>query len=86
MKRALLGIGIPKDSIIVEARARHSTTNLRNAGRYMLSHGLVRGLVTPPGGGIGGSRVFDQTFYSPTRRCRRSTAAASASSATASAI
>jgi hypothetical protein len=63
MKRALVAMGVPEDGIIVEARARHSTTNLRNAGRFMLARGMKRALVTPPGGGVGGSRVFDQTFY-----------------------
>lgn len=63
MKRALLASGIPEDAIIVEARARHSTSNLRNAGRFMMAHGLSRALITPPGGGVAGSRVFDQTFY-----------------------
>jgi hypothetical protein len=63
MKRALVAMGIPEHDIVLEARARHSTTNLRNAGRFMLTHGLKRALVTPPGGGIAGSRVFDQAFY-----------------------
>ena len=47
-------MGIPDDRIIVDARARHSTTNLRNAGRYMLEHGLSRALVTTS---------FGQDFY-----------------------
>jgi hypothetical protein len=56
-------MGVAEDVILVEARARHSTTNLRNAGRYMIARGLARALVCAPGGGIGGSRVFDQAFY-----------------------
>jgi DUF218 domain-containing protein len=54
MKRELLGMGVPEERIIVDARARHSTTNLRNAGRYMLDHGLSRALVTTS---------FGQDFY-----------------------
>lgn len=60
MKPVLVGLGVPADAIIVDARARHSTTNLRNAGRFMLAHGLREALVTAPGGGIG---PFDQAFY-----------------------
>jgi hypothetical protein len=63
MKRALLAMGVDDDRVVVEARARHSTTNLRNAGRFMRAHGLTRGLVTTLGGGVGGSEVFDQDFY-----------------------
>ena len=51
------------DHLVVEARARHSTTNLRNAGRIMREHGIRLGLITTVGGGIGASDVFDQSFY-----------------------
>jgi hypothetical protein len=54
MKKALLEMGVPEDRIIVDARARHSTTNLRNAGRYMQEHGMHRALVTT---------TFGQDFY-----------------------
>jgi hypothetical protein len=60
MKKALVEMGVPAERILVDARARHSTTNLRNAGRIMLKHGLSRALITAPGGGLG---RFDQTFY-----------------------
>jgi hypothetical protein len=53
-------MGVPSDRIIVDAAARHTTTNLRNAGRYMLDHKMDRGLVVT-GGGPGGP--FDQAFY-----------------------
>jgi len=46
MRQVLVEMGAPKDRIIVEARARHSTTNLRNAGRYMLRHGMTHALIT----------------------------------------
>lgn len=60
MKKELSQMGVPMDRIIVDARARHSTTNLRNAGRYMLAHGLSRAVIASRGGGAG---PFDQTFY-----------------------
>ncbi|MBK8256603.1 MAG: YdcF family protein [Polyangiaceae bacterium] len=60
MKKELVQMGVPADRIIVDARARHSTTNLRNAGRYMFAHGMTKALVASRGGGAG---PFDQTFY-----------------------
>ncbi len=54
MKTALVGMGVAADKIIVEARARHSTTNLRNAGRTMLRHGLGKAVITT---------TFWQDFY-----------------------
>lgn len=63
MKKALLALGVPAPRILVEARARHSTTNLRNAGRLMLAQRRTRGLITTLGGGIGGGELFDQDFY-----------------------
>jgi hypothetical protein len=39
MKAKLKEMGVPEDRIIVEGKARHSTTNLRNAGRFMLEDG-----------------------------------------------
>jgi uncharacterized SAM-binding protein YcdF (DUF218 family) len=63
MKAELVRLGVPDEQIVVEARARHSTTNLRNAGRILREHGLRIGLITTVGGGIGASDVFDQSFY-----------------------
>lgn len=63
MKAELRALGVAEEQIVVEARARHSTTNLRNAGRVMRAHGMRVGLITTVGGGIGGSDVFDQDFY-----------------------
>jgi len=54
MKNMLLSMGVPEDKIIVDNKARHSTTNLRNAGRYMLSHGMKKALITTS---------FAQDFY-----------------------
>jgi hypothetical protein len=54
MKKALIAMGVPGDRIIVDTRARHSTTNLRNAGRYMQAHGMNKALITT---------TFDQDFY-----------------------
>ena len=54
MKAYLLQHGLPESSIVVEPCARHSTTNLRNAGRFMLKYHLRTALVvTSP----------DQAFY-----------------------
>lgn len=63
MKNALCAMGVQPDRILVEARARHTTTNLRNAGRFMRRLGVARALVITKGGGIGGSDVFGQDFY-----------------------
>lgn len=63
MKKVLVTLGVPEERILVEARARHSTTNLRNAGRIMLKHGLSRAVIATKGGGIKGSNLFDQDFY-----------------------
>ena len=40
MKKRLVELGVPADRIIVDCEARHSTTNLRNCGRYMMDHNL----------------------------------------------
>lgn len=45
MKRFLVASGVPASRVLVEPCARHSHTNLRNAGRLMLSLGLSRALV-----------------------------------------
>ena len=63
MKNALCAMGIQPERILVEARARHTTTNLRNAGRIMRKLGVAKGLVLTKGGGIGGSDLFGQDFY-----------------------
>ena len=48
---------------MVEARARHSTTNLRNAGRFLVERGLESAVITTLGGGLFGGELFDQDFY-----------------------
>jgi len=52
MKHELADMGVPKDRIIVDAAAQHSTTNIRNAGRYMLQHKIPKpqSLITTSGG------------------------------------
>jgi hypothetical protein len=59
MRTWLLAQGVPAERVIVDPFARHSTTNLRNAGRVMLDCGLPRGLI------ITGfdNDFFDQAFY-----------------------
>lgn len=63
MKKALLAMGVPAERVLVDPRARHSTTNLRNAGRFMLDHGIARAVIATLGGGVLGSDVFGQDFY-----------------------
>jgi len=58
MRRYLIDeLGVSPDKIIVEPQADHSTTNLRNAGRYMHRFGLERALVTSS------PQPFGQSFY-----------------------
>lgn len=54
MKAYLLARGVPPSAIVVEPCARHSTTNLRNAGRFMLKYHLRTALVVTSA---------DQAFY-----------------------
>jgi hypothetical protein len=51
MKHELIDMGVPADRIIVDAAAQHSTTNIRNAGRYMLAQkrALTSALITTSG-------------------------------------
>lgn len=74
MRAALLDAGLPESALLVDPHARHSTTNLRNAGRLMRALGLPRGLIVT---GFD-SPAFSQAFYfgHPTLstfdlRCRR---------------
>jgi hypothetical protein len=54
MKQYLLEHGISESAIVLEPCARHSTTNLRNAGRFMLKYHLRTALVVTSA---------DQAFY-----------------------
>ena len=45
MREWLLAHGVEKERILVEPCARHTTTNLRNAGRILLSHGASEAVV-----------------------------------------
>lgn len=63
MKSALCEMGVDEDRILVDARARHTTTNLRNAGRIMRALGIPKGLIVTVGGGVAGSDFFGQDFY-----------------------
>lgn len=74
MRDYLLDSGLSADQILVEPYARHTTTNVRNAGRILRQHKRLRGLL------ISGfdSPIFGQDFYlsHPTlssfyERCRR---------------
>ncbi len=76
MRRYLIDeLGVPADKIIVEPQADHSTTNLRNAGRYMSRFGLERALVTSSPQPFGQSFYFqsaDGPFFGIHTRCMRS--------------
>ena len=54
MKAYLLEHGLEESAIVVEPCARHSTTNLRNAGRFMLKYHLRSALIVTSA---------DQAFY-----------------------
>jgi hypothetical protein len=59
MREHLLDLHIAAERILVEPYARHTTTNLRNAGRFMRQGGLTSGLIV-----TGFDRaVFSQAFY-----------------------
>lgn len=49
---------VRESAIAIEPFARHSTTNLRNAGRFMLTHGVHKGLVV--------TDTFQSFYYSAT--------------------
>lgn len=55
MKRVLVEEhGLSPEQVAIDPYARHSTTNLRNAGRFLLAHGVRRALVVSS---------FPQSFY-----------------------
>lgn len=59
MREHLMDTGVSPSRILVDPFARHTPTNLRNAGRLMLDLGLSRGLIV-----TGFERaVFSQAFY-----------------------
>jgi hypothetical protein len=69
MKRYLVAGGVGPEHILLEPCARHSTTNLRNAGRMMIQTGLLRGrIVTSVDQAFYFMRPRSSTFYS---RCLR---------------
>jgi hypothetical protein len=46
MKRHLVDVlKVPADRVVLEPYARHTTTNLRNAGRFMQAHGIADAIV-----------------------------------------
>ena len=54
LRDELVRRGVPANRILVEAYARHSTTNLRNSARLMLDRGLRQALIVTSS---------DQSFY-----------------------
>ncbi len=62
MRGQLMGAGVEEDRILLDPCARHSTTNLRNAGRIMRALGLhVAYVVTSDAPWPG--RVIEQAYY-----------------------
>lgn len=62
MREWLVDHGVPAERVVLEPCARHSTTNLRNAGRILLALGHAEALIVtsdaaPP------RRVVEQAFY-----------------------
>ncbi|HND32449.1 MAG TPA: YdcF family protein [Myxococcota bacterium] len=51
---AMRSLGIPEEEILIDPYARHSTTNLRNAGRFMKAFGYKKATIVTS---------FDQAFY-----------------------
>lgn len=51
---AMRSLGVPEDQILIDPHARHSTTNLRNAGRFMKAFGYKKATIVTS---------FDQAFY-----------------------
>jgi hypothetical protein len=69
LKAELVRLGVPAERIAVDARARHSTTNLRNAGRFMIAHGFGEATVIT---GVGQSFYFAAGWISTfDLRCRK---------------
>jgi hypothetical protein len=67
MREWLLARGIDRHRILVEPCARHTTTNLRNAGRMILGAGAHEALVVSSDGDWlprkGRWRVLEQSYY-----------------------
>jgi hypothetical protein len=61
MAEELVARKVPPDRILIDPYARHSTTNLRNAGRMMLDLKLERGLIVT--GHESRVYTFSQAFY-----------------------
>ncbi len=53
-------LNIPAERIIAEGISRHSTTNLRNSGRIMIEHGLIKAEIVSDPGFMG---MVSQTDY-----------------------
>lgn len=68
MREALLARGVAADRVLLEPCARHTTTNLRNAARLMLAHGLRTAYVVAPDAAYASPsdwlrRLVRQAFY-----------------------
>jgi len=67
MREWLLGRGVARERVVIEPCARHTTTNLRNAGRIILTHGGRDALVVTSDGAWWprrtGWRFAEQAYY-----------------------
>jgi hypothetical protein len=60
MRRYLIEtLHVPADRIILEPLARHSPTNVRNAGRYMVQNGLTRAQIVSDAQIFGQPMIFN---------------------------
>jgi len=64
MREWLLARGVEPARILVEPCARHSTTNLRNAGRMLLELGAREALIVTSAGLAGQGRYFGHPWIS----------------------
>ncbi len=63
MKMKLIEMGVPSNRIIVDAAARHSTSNIRNAGRYMLQNAIPKEALVVNSNRDTDLLIFGQDFY-----------------------
>ena len=60
LKRYLVDVlHVPADRVILEPTARHSPTNVRNAGRYMVQNGLARAEIVSDDDLFGQTMIFN---------------------------
>jgi hypothetical protein len=69
MKQALLReFNVSADRIVIDAYARHTTTNVRNSGRFMLAYGIKNATIVS---GVPQTLYLSYPALSFTARCQR---------------